>query len=140
MRTRMFRLLPALLAPLLAAGGCRMIDQRTFAPRPVPPDAAALATPVLPAVPDARLRPDDPASGWRGALAATLRDHPEARFAVMTPVTALPNPLRPAADSATGAKTVAAALQAAGVAPARVALGYVGTPGPAPREVWLYVR
>ena len=136
-----------LLAVLLALGGCRLFDQRTFAPASFPPDAAALARPVLPAEPALRLHPSDPTSGWRAALDAEVREtlarDPHAAFELLTPIPlAEKQPVqdRFARDGATDARTVAAALRQDGVAAGRITLGYQGDAGKPVREVRLFVQ
>lgn len=152
MRPRTFRPLPALpaltlLLPLLGAGGCKLIDQRTFAPPPETPGEAALSRSLLPGEPAARLQPADPALDWRATLDAvvrrTLARDPGAQFEVMAPIPTAQGRAaqdRFARDGLTDAETVAAALRADGIAPAQIRLGYVGDPGKPAREVRLYVR
>ncbi len=143
MRMRTVRPRLMLLTTLLAAGGCRMIDQRTFEPPPQLPSQAALALPVLPAAPAARLRPADPGSGWRAALDAAAAHNPAAHFDLMTPIPTAESRAvqdRFARDGVADAETVAAALRADGVAAARITLGYVGDPGKPAREVRLYLH
>ena len=82
--------LPWLLAALLALGGCKMIDQRTFERTPTAPSPAALARPVLPPLPIARLQPASPDSAWRAQLDTAVRQalahNPDTHFDVMTPI------------------------------------------------------
>ncbi len=144
---RTVRLLAGLLAPMLGLGGCRMLDQRTFAPAAFPPDAAALARPVLPAAPALRLHPADPTSDWRAALDAEVREvlarNPRAAFTLLTPIPLAdkrPVQDRFARDGAQDARTVAAALRQDGVAAGRITLGYQGDAGKPEREVRLFVE
>jgi hypothetical protein len=141
------RLRPILLAAMLALGGCRLIDQRTFERTPETPNAAALAHPVLPPLPAARLRPADPSADWRTVLDdAVLRataHNPDARFELLTPVptsASRDEQDRFAREGAQDAQTVAAALQEDRVDPSRITIGYVGDPGHPVREVRLYIR
>jgi hypothetical protein len=136
-----------LLTGLLALGGCRMLDQRTFAPASFPPDAAAMARPVLPAAPALRLHPSDPTSDWRAALDAEVREalahNPNTAFELLTPIPlAEKQPVqdRFARDGAADAQTVAAALRQDGVAAGRITLGYQGDAGKPVREVRLFVQ
>ena len=143
------RLRPALvlLLPLLGAGGCSLVDQRTFAPRPTGPAEAALSRSLLPAAPAARLRPADPALDWRATLDAVVQQammrDPGAQFEVMAPIpTAQSRAVqdRFAREGLADAQTVAAALRADGIAQGQISLGYVGDAGKPAREVRLYVR
>ncbi len=144
MRLRPFLPLAGLL---LALGGCRMIDQRTFARAPVGPDAAAQNRPVLPKLPVARLRPDDPQSDWRATLDAAVQSaiahNPDARFELLTPIpTAAARDVqdRFASAGAAAAGVVAAALRQDGVDPAHITIGYQGDAGKPAPEVRLFVR
>ncbi|HET9018313.1 MAG TPA: hypothetical protein VFN46_01940, partial [Acetobacteraceae bacterium] len=125
----------------------KLVDQRTFAPSPQTPGEAALSRSLLPADPAARLRPADPAPDWRATLDAVaqqaLARDPGAQFEVMAPIpTAQSRAVQDqfARDGLADAQTVAAALRADGIAPARISIGYVGDAGKPAREVRLYVR
>ena len=113
------------IAAVLTTGGCTLIDQRTFNPdagrAPVvvappapltvaPADPRALFTLRPPALFDA-----DAARGLTGVVRTVLQRRPQARFVILSIVTAGP----PATDQAVA---IARAVIATGVPPARVAM------------------
>jgi hypothetical protein len=170
MPPRLPRLAAASLALLL--GGCTLVDQRTFQPRPAQPGAAELAaarpddTPLL----TVRLgipllgEPTGPSFGQTLDRAITLSEdragldlgspaadavragqarNPDAVFDVLALVPTRAPPAeqdRRVAQASVDALTVANALAAAGVPPARLRLGLRGDPGTPPREVRVYAR
>lgn len=148
MLSRPNRRLPAiLLAVPLALAGCKMIDQRTFERAPEMPSQAALARPVLPAEPVARLQPADPGADWRATLAAAERQaiaaNPDAAFDLLTPIPTDAKRTeqdRFARNGTADSQVVAKALLADGVAPARITLGFIGDAGHPVREVRLYAH
>ena len=137
----------ALLAALLALGGCKMIDQRTFQRTPAAPSPAALSRSLLAPLPIARLQPASPESGWRAQLDAAVREalarNPDTHFDVMTPIpTAASRTIQDGYERAgtLDAQTVAAALQQDGVDAAHITIGFQGDGGKPAREVRLYTR
>ena len=136
----------ALLAGILLACGCTLIDQRTFAP-PQPAGAAEQARAKLPALPLAIVRFNDPDTDWRIAVAAAvnqaLQRRPGASFDVLASVPLGAAPLvqdEAAIRGQADTRAVADALLEAGVASDQLYLGLRGDPGTPPREVRIYVR
>jgi hypothetical protein len=137
----------SLLMLALATPGCRLIDQRTFAPTPSGPTGAALARPDLPPLPLVTIRLTNPDVDWRSTLdeavhAAVLRK-PEVSFEVLTPVPTRRSPAEQDRFVRTGtadAQMVAEALQADGIAPDHITLGLQDDAGAPGREVRLYAH
>lgn len=133
-------------AVLLALGGCRLIDQRTFERAPQGPTPAALARPVLPPLPLVRLQPsNDP--DWRTqldtAVQAVLARNPDAHFDLLTPI-----PVKAKRDVQDGfahagtfdAQMVAKALEDDRIDPTHITIGFQGDAGSPTREVRLYAH
>ena len=139
--------LPKLLAALLALGGCKMLDQRTFERAPTGPSPAALNGPVLPPLPIARLQPANPDSAWRAQLDTAVRQalayNPDTHFDVMTPIPSSASRTIQDGYERSGtldAQAVAAALQQDGVDAAHITIGFQGDAGKPAREVRLYTH
>ncbi|MGH7041244.1 MAG: hypothetical protein ACREFY_03825 [Acetobacteraceae bacterium] len=139
---------PAALLALLALGGCKLIDQTTFAPAP----AAAPPQRTTAMKPDARtplliIGPDTPVSGYRTLLgfavhAAEQRDR-TVRFDVTAVAAAGLPPIREAAETAAAeaeATRVMRAMAEAGVPADRILLRAVLDPATSRHEVRVYVR
>jgi len=144
------RLFLVLAVPLLLAGclppDFRLIDQRTFWPSHAP-GTEDVARGALPKLPLAVIRFDDPDADYRPALAdavlAAQARKPDVEFDVLTPIpTAAPQEEQDqfARQGEADAQQVAMALQADGVLPDRVHIGFRGDPGSPAREVRVYVR
>ena len=142
------RAAPAVLLVLLVLGGCKLIDQTTFAPapgavrtRPAPAPRVDARTPLL------TIGPDTPVSGYRTLLgfavhAAEQRDR-DVRFDVTAVAPTDLAPDRQAAATAAAeaeATRVMRAIAAAGVPADRILLRAVLDPATTRREVRVYVR
>jgi hypothetical protein len=146
----MLWLLRPAVAPILlvlALGGCKLIDQRTFQRTPPKPDAATMARAWVPAPPLATIRLANPSADWRAGLDAAVRAaqarKPDVRFRVMTPIPTSATRTIQAQYLKVGeadAQMIARALVEDGVPPGRIMLGFVGDPGTPTREVRLYVE
>ena len=135
------------LAAALFAGGCTLVDQRTFrgpAPAPTVEDVARAKLPPLPLV---VIRFDQPDLDFRPALASAVdaarTRMPDVSFDVLAPIptSAAPEVQRGyirQGDADTS--DVATALQADGVALEQIHMGFRGDPGSPPREVRIYIR
>ncbi len=142
------RATPIALLAVLALGGCKLIDQTTFAPAPAaPPTHPAAATKTESRTPLLTIGPDTPISGYRTLLgfavrAAEQRDR-NVRFDVTAVAPAGLPPARQAAATAaaeTEATNVMQAITEAGVPADRILLRAVLDPATARREVRVYVR
>lgn len=139
--------LPVLLAGLLALGGCKLIDQRTFERTPPAPSAAAVNAPPLPPLPTLTIQPDRLGSDWRARLDSAVRmamaHNPHSHFDVLTPIpTSASRKIQDGFEraGAIDAQTVATALQEDRVDASQITIGYQGDAGKPTREVRLYVH
>ena len=131
---------------LLATAGCKLIDQRTFAPAPeaTPPAAPTRTetrTPLISVVPGTKLATYE--ALLRSAVRSAEARDPAVRFEVVSVVPASETVAEQvkAADSArAGAAEVAEALIAAGAPEGRVSLGARADPTTHGPEVRVYVR
>lgn len=144
----------AAVVALLAAPGCHLVDQRTFAGAAVAPNAAQLAAnqQAAAALPLASVRLDRVGDGllhedWRPALLDAVRgvlgQRPDAQFDVVTPLpmqASLDLQDRALTSGAADSQQVADVILADGVAADHVHLGTRGDPGQPTREVRVYVR
>jgi hypothetical protein len=131
---------------LLALAGCKLIDQRTFAPAPEPTPPAAprsteTRTPLISVVPGTKL-PTYQALLRSAVRAAQARD-PAVRFDVVSVVPAsgtLAEQVAAADAARASAAEVAQALIGAGVPESRVSLGARPDPTAHGTEVRVYLR
>lgn len=136
-----------LAAPLLL-GGCKLVDQTTFAPAPVPPARAQLAVAKTPArVPLATVHLPDPAADYRGPLGYAVTQaeavKPDVAFDVVTVLSGKGTPIeqeRAAKQGRADAVAVMEALQKQGVPASRIRLGGEIDPAVSERTVRVYVR
>ena len=143
----MTQTLSAAVVACLLAGGCTLVDQRTFMRAGAAPAASELARVTLPPLPLAVVRFDQPDFDYMPALAQAVEDaqarKPDAAFDVVAPVpTAVSAEAQDQASKQGQAdtETVANALMTAGVSPDHVFMGLRGDPGTPAREVRIYVR
>lgn len=149
----MRRFLPAfgLLASVLLASGCTLVDQRTVARwmggSPAAPSQDDIAAAALPPLPLVTVRFDQPDEDYTPVLTRAAEEamarKPTVVFEVVTPVpsTAPPDQLDEyVRRGAEDAHAVADALATAGVPPKQLRLSLRGDPGTPGREVRVYVR
>ncbi len=140
----------ALARALLAAsclGGCKLVDQRTFEAKGATPSAAQLAQPSLPALPALTVSFAVPDADWRPSVRQAVlgaeAHNPDARFDVMVPFPTTGTPQvqqRYLSDGQRNGELVAREMQADGVPPERISLGFRGDPGAPAPDVRIYVR
>jgi hypothetical protein len=154
--TAMPKPLPALVVSaaiaLVAASGCRLVDQRRFEQTGLYPGAAQLARAdyaqrALPPPPLATIRFGTQSDDWQAGLIAAARDARERKadvaFDVVAPIpTSASLAAQDAAEKAGAqdAATVATVLEGDGVSADQIHLGARGDPGQPPREIEVYVR
>jgi len=136
-----------LLALPLLAGGCRLVDQRTFQRAPAAPAASELQRQALLVLPLVTIRFDQRDIDWQGPLQEAVLNaqarKPDVAFDVIVPI-----PLGESREAQDRAQTqgqqdailVANALLRNGVSADRVRLGFRGDPGRPPREVLVYAH
>ncbi len=136
-----------LLAAMLLAGGCTLVDQRTFQAAAPAPTGEELARARVPLPPLMSVRLGATGVDYRPALAEVVRDamvrNPDASFDVMALVPTQAAPAeqdRRVAEGAQDALAVATAMNAAGVPQEKLHLGLRGDPGSPAREVRIYLR
>ncbi len=131
---------------LLALGGCKLIDQRTFAPAPEAPTPAAprsteTRTPLISVAAGTKLATYEPL--LRSPVRAAEARDPAVRFDVISVVPAsgtLAEQVKAADAVRASAAEVAQALIAAGVAESRISLGARPDPTVHGPEVRVYLR
>lgn len=138
--------LAAALAVLLVLSGCKLIDQRTFAPAPAASSTGAAArietrTPLMTVVPGTKL------ATYEALLRAAVREaqarDPKVSFDVISVVPGtgtLAQQIKAAEADRPAAMDVAQALIAAGVTDQRVNLGARPDPSAHSPDVRVYVR
>ncbi|MEO9189733.1 MAG: hypothetical protein ABI224_06980 [Acetobacteraceae bacterium] len=138
--------LAAALAVLLVLSGCKLIDQRTFAPAPAASSTGAAArietrTPLMTVVPGTKL------ATYEALLRAAVREaqarDPTVSFDVISVVPGtgtLAQQIKAAEADRPAAMDVAQALIAAGVTDQRVNLGARPDPSAHSPDVRVYVR
>ncbi len=137
----------AALAILLVLSGCKLIDQRTFAPAPAAASAPVATRSVETRTPLMTIAPGTKLATYEGLLRAAVRDaqsrDPAVSFDVISVVPAsgtVADQVKAAEADRASAMDVAQALQTAGVAEDRVALGARADPGAHGPDVRVYVR
>lgn len=136
----------AALMALVVLSGCKLIDQRTFAPAPEASTPAA-SRPIETRTPLVTIAPGTRLATYEGLLraavhAAEARD-PGVRFDVVSVVPGSGTPaeqIKAAEANRASAADVAHALIAAGVAEGRVSLGARADPSAHGPDVRVYVR
>ena len=131
---------------LLALAGCKLIDQRTFAPAPEPtvpaaPRSTEARTPLISVRPGTKLATYQPL--LRSAVRAAQARDPAVRFDVVSVVPAsgtLAEQVAAADAARASAAEVAQALVGAGVPESRVSLGARPDPTAHGTEVRVYLR
>ncbi len=134
------------LSGLLAVAGCKLIDQRTFAPAPeaappVAPSSTETRTPLISVAPGTKLATYE--TLLRSAVRAAQARDPAVRFDVISVVPAsgtLAEQVKAADAVRASAADVAQALIAAGVAESRISLGARPDPTARGPEVRVYLR
>ena len=131
------------LAIVASLGGCKLIDQTTFAPDPEP-TAAIAATPAAAPRPASRaplvaIRYDTANPDFRDLLAYAIRAAEQRRpggdYDVVATATA-----KDAGQASRDAATIMTAMKELGVAEARIHLGARLDPALTTREVRIYLR
>ena len=143
------RIMPPALALLATLAGCKLIDQTTFAPAPVQPSEARIASlrPVQerPALLSIRYSTPDPAYGQalRTAVTAAEQRRPGTAYDVVALVPAAADPALLAQELGKARQDAAGVMQAMmalGVPDTRISLGARTDPALKVREVRVYVR
>ncbi|HEY5299184.1 MAG TPA: hypothetical protein VIJ55_00780 [Acetobacteraceae bacterium] len=137
----------AALAILLVLSGCKLIDQRTFAPAPEAASPAVAARSTETRTPLMTIAPGTKLATYEGLLRTAVHDaqsrDPAVSFDVVSVVPAsgtLADQVKAAEADRASAMDVAQALLTAGVAEDRVALGARVDPGAHGPNVRVYVR
>jgi hypothetical protein len=134
------------LLALACLGGCRLVDQRTFV-RTKAPSKEQLAEAALPPLPTLTVSFAVPDANWRPsvqqAVLAAEAHNPDAKYDVVVPFPTAGNQTQQEQFVKSGqdnGQLVAQELQADGVPPERITIGFRGDPGSPAAEVRLYVR
>ncbi|MGA9868300.1 MAG: hypothetical protein WBQ75_17885 [Acetobacteraceae bacterium] len=137
----------AALAILLVLSGCKLIDQRTFAPAPAAPAPPAAARSAETRTALMTIAPGTKLATYQALLRTAVRDaqsrDPAVSFDVISVVPAsgtLAEQVKAAEADRASAMDVAQALLTAGVAEDRVALGARVDPSAHGPDVRVYVR
>lgn len=135
------------LSALLALSGCKLIDQRTFAPAPEAPSPPAPARSLETRAPLLTVAPGTKLATYEALLRAAVRTaqtrDPAVSFDVVSVVPATGGPaaqVKAAEADRASAMDVAQALIAAGVAEGRIDLGARADPTARNPDVRVYVR
>jgi hypothetical protein len=126
---------------LMALGGCHLIDQTDFRPKPAAPPPAPPPVPdpetrtALVTIDFAKANPD-----YTAALAAVIHTVESRRPGVLYDVVAVGGDANTALAARTHAEEVMIAIEADGVIPARVQLGLRIDPGRKIPQVRVYLR